>query len=280
MTNPWLDQFRKPRGLRDESAAAWFARIADFILNRTSWVVAGHPHRITECEFYYRGSVHDDPFTHGDPVQVHPGRWYFHRTGGVYRGGSFKGIDVTFGDGTARGGILIRGAEAADGTLIDGPSLLVDRLLRLCAAATVAGLDELIAGRLAWEQLNPLHFAESPAGGRGVLGCARVGLSLRRARPGSRMPEYLTRPYRFLTEPGRIAKGKPQMVMGLHRLGRKPEEIRQVTNTPARSIATYVSEYENGRRAGRFEDYFGEELGPRDLCRLHGIADRVASGAV
>jgi hypothetical protein len=278
MTNPWLDQFRRPRGLHEESTTAWFARIADLLLNRTSWGVAGLPHRITECEFYYRGTAHDDPFTHGDPVQVHPGRWYFHRTAGVYRGGSFKGIDVTFGDGTARGGILIRGAEAADGTFIDGPSLLVDHLLRLCGATAVAELDDLIAGRLAWDRSNPLHLEEVPADGRGVLACARVGLSLRRARPGSRMPAFLTRPYRFLTEPGRIAKGKPHMVMGLHRLGRKLEEIREVTRTPARSIAAYVAEYENGQRAGRFEDYFGEEFGPRDLCRLHGIADRVAGG--
>src|SRR5205823_1464943 len=165
----------------------------------------GHPHRITECEFYYRGPAHDDPFTHGDPVQVHAGRWYFHKTAGTYRGGSFKGIDVTFGDGTAKGGILLRGAETANGTLIDGPSLLVDHVLRLCGAASVAELDATIAGRLAWDGSNPLHFAENPAGGRGVLGCARVGLSLRRAWPGSRMPAYLTRHYRFLTEPRRIS---------------------------------------------------------------------------
>ena len=43
-------------------------------------------------------------------------------------------------------------------------------------------------------------------------------------------------------------------------------------------LAGHVAEYENGLRAGRFEDYFGKEIGPRDLCRLHGIADR-ASGA-
>jgi hypothetical protein len=277
VTAPWPDLFRKPRGLSDESAAAWFAGIADFLLNRTTWIIGGQPHRIAECEFYYRGPAHDDPFTHGDPIQVHPGRWYFHKTAGIYRGGSFKGIDVTFGDGTARGGILIRSAETADGTLIDGPSLLVDHLLRLCGAATVAGLDRQIDRRLAWDRSNPLLFEEVPTAGRGVLACARVGLSLRRASPGSAKPEYLTRPYRFLTEPARIAKGKPHMVMGLRRLARKPEEIRQVTDVPARSIATYLAEYDNGRLAGRFEDYFGREIGPRDVCRLHGIADRLLS---
>jgi hypothetical protein len=275
VTNPWLEAFRKPARLADVTAGAWFARVAELLLNRTRWVIGGVPHRVTECEFYYRGPVHHDPFTHGDPVQVHAGRWYFHKTAGVYRGGSFKGADVTFGDGTAQGGILFRGAEAPGGTLIDGPSLLVDRVLTLCGVGTVAEFDRTIGTRLAWDPSSPMHFEEAEPAGRGILACARVGLSLRRARPGTTMPAYLTRHYRFLTEPGRIAKGKPHMVMGLHRLGRAPEEIREVTRSPARSIATYVAEYENGRRAGQFEDYFGKELGPRDLCRLHGIADRV-----
>src|SRR3954469_12701829 len=125
---PWPD-LRKPARLTDRTADAWFAGIAAALLNRTHSVLVGWQHRGTECEFYFRGPQHDDPFTHGNPVQVHAGRWYFHKTAGVYRGGSFKGVDVTFGDGTAKGGILIRGAETADGRLIDGPSLLVDYLL-------------------------------------------------------------------------------------------------------------------------------------------------------
>ncbi len=279
MTNPWLASFRKPTGLSDDTAGAWFSRLADLLLNRTRWVIGGRPHRITECEFYYQGASHHDPFAHGDPVQVHPGRWYFHKTAGVYRGGSFKGVDVTFGDGTARGGILIRGVELPDGTLIDGPSLLVDYVLRSCAAESVLELDRKIADRLAWNRSSPMHFEKIDPLQTGILSCARVGLSLRRARPGTTMPAYLTRHYRFLTEPTAIAKGKPQMVMGLHRIGRGPEEIRRLTNVPVRSIATYLAEYEYGLRAGRFEDYFGKEIGPRDLCRLHGIADRVFARA-
>lgn len=277
MTGPWLAAFRKPARLSDASAGGWFARIADVLLNRTRWVIGGRPHRIIECEFYYRGPAHDDPFTHGDPVQVHAGRWYFHKTAGAYRGGSFKGVDVTFGDGTARGGILIRGVERPDETFIDGPSLLVDYVLRTSGSASVAELDRWIGERLAWDAAGPMHFEEISSLGREILACARVGLSFRRARAGTTMPAYLTRPYRFLTEPRATSKGKPHMVVGLHRLGRSPAEIRQVTNAPVRSIATYVAEYETGLRTGRFEDYFGKELGPRDLCRLHGIADRTAA---
>jgi hypothetical protein len=271
---PWPD-LRKPARLSDRTAGAWFAGIADALLNRTRWVIAGRPHRITEVEFYFRGPDHDDPFTHGDPVQVHAGRWYFHKTAGVYRGGSFKGVDVTFGDGVARGGILIRGAETPDGGLIDGPSLLVDHLLDLCRQRSVSDFDRDIGERLVWDPTGPMYLAKSANLGKAILRSARVGLSLRRAGRGSTKPAYLTREYRFLTEPRAIAKGKPHLVMALHRAGRSAAEIREVTGVPARSVAAYLGEYEAGVAGGRFDDYFGKEIGPKDVCRLHGIADRV-----
>jgi hypothetical protein len=270
---PWPDLRRPPR-LTDRGAGAWFAGIADALLNRTRWVIGGWPHRITEVEFYFRGPVHDDPFTHGDPVQVHAGRWYFHKTAGVYRGGSFKGVDVTFGDGVAKGGILIRGAETADGRLIDGPSLLVDHLLDLCGQRTVPEFDRELGERVVWDETSPMYLTRAPDAGKPAFASARVGLSLRKAWPGSTKPAYLTREYRFLTEPRAIAKGKPHMVMALHRAGRPAAEIREVTRVPARSIAAYVAEYEAGIADDRFEDYFGKEIGPKDVCRLHGIADR------
>ena len=272
--NPWADLLRRPARLTQQAAADWFSSIADHLLNRTQLVVAGRRHRLTEIEFYYRGPGHEDPFTHGDPIQIHPGLWYFHKTSGVFRGGTYKGVDLTFGDGTARAGILLRGLETEDRVLIDGPSLLVDHLLRLCERQTVAELHGEIGGRPAWDVANPLHLAESPNLGRDILACARVGLTLRRARARSAMPTFLTRPYRFLTKPADIAKGKVQMVLGLHRRGCTHDEIQRVTGCPKRTIHAYIAEYESGFREGQFEDYSGKELGLKDLCRLHGIADR------
>jgi hypothetical protein len=270
---PWPD-LRKPPRFSDRTAGAWFAAIADALLNRTRWVIAGRAHRITECEFYFRGPQHDDPFTHGDPIQVHAGRWYFHKTAGIYRGGSFKGLDVTFGDGVAKGGILIRGAQTAEGRLIVGPSLLVDYLLASCGHRTVEGFDRELAERFVWDREAPMYLTHASDARMAVFRSARVGLSLRRAGPGSAKPTYLTREYRFLTEPRAIAKGKPHLVIALHRAGQPAAEIREVTGVPARSIDTYVVEYEAGVAGGRFEDYFGHEIGPKDVCRLHGIADR------
>src|SRR5262245_44068007 len=128
----WEDLLQRPDRLTDEPVAGWFARIADELLNRTHWMVGGRPHRMTEVEFYYVGPGHRDPFAHADPVQQYAGRWYFHKTAGMYRGGSYKGVDLTFGNDEARAGILIRGLESPQGKRIDGPSLLVDHLLAQC----------------------------------------------------------------------------------------------------------------------------------------------------
>src|SRR4051812_21703267 len=104
----WPSLFQRPSPfLGDETAAEWFARIAEHLLNSSQLVVGGKPHRLTEVEAYYNGEGHADPFAHCDPVQVQCGRWYFHRTHGVYRSGSFKGLDLSFGDGSSHGGILL-----------------------------------------------------------------------------------------------------------------------------------------------------------------------------
>ncbi|HVK11308.1 MAG TPA: hypothetical protein VM597_21235 [Gemmataceae bacterium] len=269
----------RPADFSFASAGQWFAGIADALLNHVRLVVVGEPWRLTEIEFYYRGAGHVDPFAHADPVQVYLGRWYFHRTRGAYRGGSFKGLDLTFGDGEARGGILLRGAEREDGTVIDGPSLFVDALLHSTMTASVRDLDELLGDRLAWDRSSPIYFDPAKADVRPILACARVGLSLRAARPGFTGNAYLTRPYRFLTDPRRTRKGKVQMILGLRREGRTADEIVRATGSPVRSVMAALAEYGAGLREGRFEDYYASELRPRDVARLHGIADRAGDAA-
>jgi hypothetical protein len=271
---PWSDLFRRPPRLTAHAVEAWFARIADCLLNNSQLVIAGKPLRLVDIEFYYRGPGHVDPFAHAHPIQAQTGRWYFHKTGNGYRGGSFKGLDLTFGDGEARGGILFRAAATAEGMIVDGPSLLVDRALRLSGVKSVAELDRKIAQRAAWQPDSPIHLRRTHCIDMPFLACARVGLSLRRAGHFPDMPEFLTRHYRFVTEPRAIAKGKVQMVVALHRRGLAPSQIHVTTGCPLRAIERYVAAHATGRSAGRFDSYFGKVLSATDICRLHGIADR------
>jgi hypothetical protein len=268
----WLSLLQRPDDFRDgNSAAAWFDRIAAQMMNGSNLVVNSEPHRLVEVEFYYHGDGHLDPFAHRDPLQLESGRWYFHRTGGVYRSGSFKGLDLTFGDGTNHGGVLIRGIETAAGTLIDGPSLCVDHLPASTGAKNVAALDQLIGGRKAWDATSPLALTPAvPARQDQLLRSSRVGLSLKRAAAASEMPRFVLRPYRYLSEPRRTAKGKLNLVLTLYAHGTAAQEIAALTGSPRASIRRYIEDFEAGRQQTDFTAYLGKDLGPKELSRLHG----------
>src|SRR5262249_36534114 len=112
----WSTLFQRPATLKgSDKLTELFDRIARQLLAGSRLEVGNGPHRFVEVEFSYCGDGHGDPFTHRDPLQLESGRWYFHKTAGVYRSGSFKGFDLTFGGGGAHGGVLIRGIEAPDG---------------------------------------------------------------------------------------------------------------------------------------------------------------------
>jgi hypothetical protein len=265
----WPDPGPPPAA--DPHFGPWFAALADRLLTATDFIVAGRPYRFAELEAYYFSPAHPDPFTHRDPVQLHPGRWYFHRTGGVYRGGSFKGVDLTFGDGAATFGVLIRTVVAPDGAVIDGPSLVVDHLLARTGAATVPALDARIAGRLAWDGSSPLAVREAkPVRTADVLATARVGLSLKRHRGNPDGPRFVMRPYRYLTELRAVTKGRPQTVLALHQQGKDTAAIQSLTGVPKKTIDRYVADFAAGKDEPDFGRYVGRDLGTAELCKLMG----------
>jgi hypothetical protein len=76
-----------------------FQRIANDLLNNWVLKIENALYRITEIEFYYKnGEFHNDTYIHGHDLQKQKGKWYFHGSG----------IDITFGNDNAHGGILIR----------------------------------------------------------------------------------------------------------------------------------------------------------------------------
>ncbi|QEL14697.1 hypothetical protein [Limnoglobus roseus] len=235
----WEELFQRPK---DFVADEWFARIAATLLNASRLIVAGEPHRLTEVELYYHGPAHEDPFAHRDPVQQQVGVWYFHRTGGTYRGGSFKGLDLAFGSPGVFSGLLFRGLEDSAGRFVDGPSLLVDHILKKTGAKSVRELDAGIADRVAWDASSPVHLMRLPEPeSRPIYRAARVGLTLKRATLGDPRPQFLRKDYRFLTEPRHTKKGKAHIVRGLHQQGVPIERIRELTGSPLASIRRYLT---------------------------------------
>lgn len=252
-----------------------FRKIADLLLNRANFMIQGEPHRFTEIEFYFNGGNHPDKYTHGDKMQRKFGMWYFHRFGGEYRSGSYKGIDIAFGNANAPAGILIRGVERlSDQDLVDGPSMSVDHMLRMTNSPAipdlVAKFDLSIDPKE--DGSSPLCIvAASEDRKKLVVESARVGLTLKKENALPRW-KYIARNYRFLTEPARIKKGKFHMVLGLHQQGKTSAEISKLTGSKESSVKGYVERFEAGKQ--KEPKTFGAELGTDELCELFGACQK------
>ncbi|MCB9598509.1 MAG: hypothetical protein H6719_37690 [Sandaracinaceae bacterium] len=230
-------------------------------------VVGGRALRVEEAEAYLWSATHRDPFAHRDPRQAAASRWYFHRVGGSYRGGSFKGLDLTFGPPDTFGGVLIRSLR--DGAeLVCGPSRCVDHLLALAGARSVAELDD---GRDAFDPAGRLQLRPAPRE-RALLRTARVGLTLKRHVEGDGRPRWLLVPDRFLTDPRAVSKGRVHAVIALHQAGLDPRAIRERTGSQA--VDRYLARYAEGWRDPSFDRFVGRALADADYAELHGIWTR------
>lgn len=260
-------------GAPEPAYPAAFAAMAQALLDVAELRVAGVAHRITEVEFYVREGAHADPFTHGDPTQAHFGRWYFHRVGDSYRGGSFKGLDLALGVRGGFGGALLRGVARVGPpeALIDGPCRVVDHLLATTGAGSIAALVARFDGRADPTEGSPLCLArrESPWGVT-MHASPRVGLTLRRGDTPTRR-RFLSRDYRFTSEPARVKKGRAQLVVGMHRRGMPPAQIAAVTSMRVAAVQSYVAAYEAGRASPTSVAL--HDASARGVCALLGACD-------
>lgn len=262
-----------PAATADESAyPPAFAAIADLVLNRATLRVADAEHRFTEIEFYFKGRKHIDKFTHGDPMQKQFGRWYFHRTAGEYRGGTYKGLDIAFGFEDAPAGILVRGIErlGPPAALIDGPCMVVDHILALTQSPAIPDLVAKfdLSVDVPANGTSPLAIELRPTShGRTLYATPRVGLTLKRANTPDRH-RFIAREYRYLTEPERIKKGKLHLVTALHRQGRSLVEICSITGSKAAHARGYIEAFEHGRIQS--PAVYNAELNTADTCSLFG----------
>lgn len=262
---------------------ASFRRVAELLLLRTTWFMGAAPHRFTEVEFYWNGRNHGDTFTHGDPMQREFARWYHHRTAGEYRGGTYKGLDIAFGAPDVAAGILIRGVERLDGdrALIDGPCMCVDHLLALTSSPSVQSLaesfDRSVDAPASGTSPSYLVVSDSPHAAPGVFESTRVGLTLKRGASEARQ-RFVAMPYRFLSEPSRIKKGRLNLVVSLHRQGMSAGEISKLTGSTSAQVAKYAAQFEAGK--GLDPKTFNKDLGNDELCQLFGACDGLVKAMI
>lgn len=121
---------RKAIGVNDaaEDLGGYYRPVAHRLMNSYALVCGEDIYRLCEIEFYhYHPELYPDPYAHRDALQRDSmGKWYCHRSG----------LDITFGDGVAHSGILLRAMESEDGHYVYGPINLRKRLF-----AGIEGVD-------------------------------------------------------------------------------------------------------------------------------------------
>lgn len=273
MTKESLDILNRSRP--GQSPWQWFQSIAEQLLNRTVLLINEDPYRLREIEFYYKNNQHPDSFTHGHEVQLSCRRWYLHSMGKGYKNGSFKGLDLTFGDSKSHGGILIRSLEGPEDLFVHGSSLCVDHILERTGLDSVVQLDEQIGRCFADDPLNPVRLVQrNDLKAEKIWQSSRVGLSLKKAHTQKEMPRYYGAPYRFLVAPRTMKKGRLQLILHLLSQGLEIAEIAALCGSPRKHIERHSVAYQLGFQSGQFKDYFGQSLGPEDVSKLHGLWNR------
>ncbi len=229
-----------------------FDALAEVVINKYALNVCGHELRLREIEFYVNHPNHPDKYTHSDVDQKRPGCWYFHKTGKSYRGGTYKGLDISIGSNAHFGGILIRSLQdKATGEVVEGSCLCVDHIIKLCKTkfAELDGIAKIVEHAQFKEKVMDksgiIHLEEVSAGAEKFkyYKGPRVGL-------GAKHPEYLNKLYRYVVLPAKMKKGKDTLVAAMLESGMDKREVQRLTNSTLAvmdKIADQVSKAKTGK---------------------------------
>lgn len=253
--------------------------------------------RVAEVEFYVaHKDVHYDPFCHRSPEELLPAQWYFHRAGknndAGYKGGSYKGADITFGKHQVFAGSLIRAVVTEGGDYLEGPSRCVDYFLE---KINVPSLNDLVFDKFNKElhvEKNPYltvkhksEFDESRLQtmfqvNKGVTSRqgARVGLSLKKlktANDNQLHTHFMMRPYRYCLLPHRVKKNKWSLACQLFAANLSVDVVSTELKLAKKVCEGYMKSFTKGRttddKQKQIVKFFGKKLSTAEHCELAGI---------
>lgn len=190
-----------------------FVEKAKCYLLGTTLVSGNVEYNIVEVEFYECSEEHPDTFTHCHPQQQTSNEWYFHRgskkSDSKYRGGTFKGVDITFSPNKdAFCGMIIRSLQnISTGETIEGPCRCVNKILEDTKSSSI---DELVTKiDLNVETKDDLYVKKKDITLKKHILCGpRIGL---RAKTEDQK-EYVDRHYRFVLDGAKVKKQKKSLV--------------------------------------------------------------------
>lgn len=218
---------------------------------------------------------------------------------GGYRGGTRKGLDLTIGGpvtssffGTStvdtsssrlRGGILLRALRrSSDGSVILGPSLLVDEILRLSGACSISELVEkkwrgnTTAVAPVFGSTNRLYLRYKSANNitsqPTIYRSPRVGLDLSNSNITPSLTDqrvnYISRLYRYFTHPHLLtSNGRGQTFMGIYRAcvdsqrfasdNDVLQEIMKLLDMKQQTALKYLAAFKAGSDKGTLQSFIG-----------------------
>jgi len=232
------------------------------------------PHRLIEIEFYLKGTKHCDVFSHQHGDQKSCGKWYFHKSGSgdTYKSGTYKGMDLAFGNKDAFAGVLIRCIEdLGSKKLIEGPCMCVDHILSVNEVSSIIELVKKFDRSAEKSPGSPLYLAPtSKLETKPIYKSPRVGLTLKKEDSRDERKKYIMKPYRYFTAVDKLKKGRHYIVAHLYGIeGKTKQEVTKLTKAPQASVERFTLEFDKGLKK-KVENYFGECLEPDNTCSLYG----------
>lgn len=231
-----------------------FYQLTNTLLNKTLLVINNKEYRLREIELYLFTDDHPDTYTHKDIDQNIPCRWYFHKKGNTYKGGTYKGLDITFGFQDPNkckityAGILIRGISN-NNNLVTGPSKVVDHILRETKFEKITDLVKNLESLYDVSKKSLLYLRYNDMLEQLVIYSGpRVGLSFK-------YPVYAVKNYRYLTyRIKEIEKYKPSIIFNLANSGKMIEEVARESESKVHQIKKYMDFYQLGKKLNDIKD--------------------------
>lgn len=219
-----------------------FEIFANYLLNDCVLYIGKEKYFLEEVEFYYHHDNHKDEYVHKTQDQKTCKQWYFHKyKTGVYKSGTYKGLDLTYGNEKTYGGILIRAIQKAT-TLeyVIGPCNVVNYILKTLNMDQVSDLVDSMKSPDSFCDKNPFYLSADKPMQNTIFKGPRVGLS-------GKYPEFMFKNYRFLKSPSNTLKYKDTLVSVLHNEGKTSQEIHNLTRISKTTIKKAIDSFEEGR---------------------------------
>lgn len=186
-----------------------FEDIANQLLNESYLKINNIKYRLIEIEFYLRNHQHPDMYVHANAEQLLAYKYYFHKFAtGTYKAGTFKGMDIVFGDADSNTyfGILIRAIlNTETDVLIEGPCNVVNHILNAYEYNAIMDLTKNKSVRIRKNSNDFVLKSTSKFDLECMYRGPRIGLS------GDK--KYVTDPYRYCILQNRIKKQKTKLLL-------------------------------------------------------------------